>query len=67
MSLSFFTTGSCTKIIIRTHIWVSKQLYMSAKQLIVGRKANAFNKAIKGEANHRREQGMYIAHVNSVC
>lgn len=46
---------------------MSKQLYMSAKQLIVGRKANAFNKAIKGEANHCREQGMYIAHVNSVC
>ncbi|KAG1877270.1 hypothetical protein F4604DRAFT_2005324 [Suillus subluteus] len=40
-----------------TCIWMSKQLYMGAKQLVVRRKANAFNKAIKCKANRRREQG----------
>ncbi|KAG1869621.1 hypothetical protein F4604DRAFT_1584223 [Suillus subluteus] len=39
-----------------TCIWMSKQLYMGAKQLVVRRKANAFNKAVKREANRHREQ-----------
>ncbi|KAG2071504.1 hypothetical protein BDR04DRAFT_1154424 [Suillus decipiens] len=45
-----------------TCIWMSKQLYIGAKQLAVRRKANALNKAIKCEANHCHEQGESLGH-----